>query len=576
MHILTRIRNRVRSGLSIKLYLVLILILLGIMQSVVLYTVLIQQDFYIEVDQQSIDMFYAISEQQVEKVNEQLSDIVKHVVRSSEEITELLSEEVAIEDAITQVDITSKEYAETYTKIDQVLECLIRECYIDDAFYIIYNQDKSNVIASGIQNSQYSLEETYATMPLWALEMEPDGTINKYGYWSIPSTVEEGGRITYSVPLIDELGVAYGVVGIMISESYFQEHYITTTEYFEEESFCAIANRKEEAIVIDETLPNIEGLEQYLDEEMELTIEEVSGHDFYLSHIEGIEDTFIKVDDVAMYDEDSLFAEEELLYLTIISERQLYQYSDTIKSIFYMAFGITILFGIIASIIIGKISTEKIRGLSRYVREMEPGEQLEFPKTRFHEIDDLTHAIKALNEQVHYQLDYDTLTGLSSRTAFYRKSDELIAACEGKIGGLLFIDVDNLKYVNDTYGHEYGDLYLTTAGEVFTDIATHNGVAGRMSGDEFAIFIHGFDTQEDLRSWVREKLEKSKTAFINLPNKKTYNVGFSSGLAWYKQDSKDVKELVKFADFAMYEAKHSRKGSMREFNRITYEGKHTN
>ncbi len=244
------------------------------------------------------------------------------------------------------------------------------------------------------------------------------------------------------------------------------------------------------------------------------------------------------------------------------------------QEILYVAFGVTIVFGIIASIIIGKISTEKISGLSRYVRKMEPGEQLEFPKTRFREIDDLTNAIQALNKQVHYQLDYDTLTGLSSRNAFYRKSDELIAAYEGKVGGLLFIDVDNLKYVNDTFGHEYGDLYLTTAGEVFTDIAKHNGVAGRMSGDEFAIFIHGFDTRDALRNWVEEKLEISKTVFINLPNKTTYNVGFSSGLAWYKQDSEDVKELVKFADFAMYEAKHSRKGSMREFNRITYEEKH--
>ncbi|MFI3173559.1 MAG: GGDEF domain-containing protein, partial [Eubacteriales bacterium] len=233
-----------------------------------------------------------------------------------------------------------------------------------------------------------------------------------------------------------------------------------------------------------------------------------------------------------------------ILLLLVILQSGIIFLAQSENNTFVILLSVSILLGLLASATLGFLAIRKITVL--------------------------TSDMEKNMLEAQYQLDYDALTQLNSRTAFYRKTYELIAESPQTKGAMLFIDLDNLKYVNDTFGHEYGDLYLITASQIFSDIAQEIGVASRMSGDEFAVFIHGFETDEAARDYVKNKLDVHKLVSINLPDGTTQRVRFSSGLSYYPSDSCNIKELVKYADFAMYEAKHTVKGSMREFNRDIY------
>lgn len=175
------------------------------------------------------------------------------------------------------------------------------------------------------------------------------------------------------------------------------------------------------------------------------------------------------------------------------------------------------------------------------------------------------------NLKMQHQLDYDELTQLYNRNAFQRKCLQQISKKEGKIGAMFFIDLDNLKYMNDTFGHEMGDLLITTAANLFRRFEQYGGVVARNSGDEFTAFIYGFDTKDAIRNIVSRERESFSQEAILLPNNEFKKIRFSMGVSWYPDDSSDLKELLQFADFAMYEVKHSTKGGTKEFDPRSYE-----
>ena len=94
-------------------------------------------------------------------------------------------------------------------------------------------------------------------------------------------------------------------------------------------------------------------------------------------------------------------------------------------------------------------------------------------------------------EQIEYERDHDLLTGLLNRRAFHRILKELFLQGETtlKIAALVMIDLDGLKYVNDTYGHTYGDQYIKSAAEVFVESVPENTLISRPGGDEFYILF---------------------------------------------------------------------------------------
>ncbi len=173
---------------------------------------------------------------------------------------------------------------------------------------------------------------------------------------------------------------------------------------------------------------------------------------------------------------------------------------------------------------------------------------------------------RALN----YQRDYDTLTGIYNRAAFHRKAMSIFSKTPLKVSAFVMFDLDNLKYVNDTYGHGLGDTYIKSAAEILSTCLGDRTLVGRMSGDEFYVFLYGFDDREEIMTLLNSVYKKLDASPILLPDAGEFKIRMSGGIAWYQKDSSDFEELIRYADFAMYEGKVSLKGELREFNKNTY------
>ncbi len=173
--------------------------------------------------------------------------------------------------------------------------------------------------------------------------------------------------------------------------------------------------------------------------------------------------------------------------------------------------------------------------------------------------------------QIERERDSDNLTKLYARRGFKREADRLFLKPEVlKHAGLLMIDLDNLKTTNDRFGHNFGDLYIQTAGRCFVENTPEKTLCARMSGDEFILLFYGYDSQEEIREKVVALYKAIREVEFVLPNGDNMGLSASGGVAWYPEDSSELSELMKYADFAMYQVKRNKKGEYREFEEKLY------
>ncbi len=170
--------------------------------------------------------------------------------------------------------------------------------------------------------------------------------------------------------------------------------------------------------------------------------------------------------------------------------------------------------------------------------------------------------------QIEYERDYDVLTDLYNRRAFQQKLSTLFkSGIHLGYAALIMWDLDNLKYINDTYGHEYGDRYIIALADCLAWYQMrYNAISARRSGDEFYTFIYGFDSLEEGRTAIEEGWSNLKGQKYYLPGDLDYRIRVSAGVAWYPKDANNWQDLSRYADYAMYSVKHTVKGSMQEFD----------
>ena len=173
--------------------------------------------------------------------------------------------------------------------------------------------------------------------------------------------------------------------------------------------------------------------------------------------------------------------------------------------------------------------------------------------------------------RIEHERDYDTLTDLYNRRAFHRICAEFFCSPE-KLGhaALLMFDLDNLKQINDTFGHDCGDEYIRLTGECFAKNAPARTVCARISGDEFNALFYGYNDQDTLRADICALKAALEQSVVQLPSGRELRVSFSGGIAWYPESSTNLITLRKYADFAMYQVKRSRKGELLEFDPEVY------
>lgn len=162
---------------------------------------------------------------------------------------------------------------------------------------------------------------------------------------------------------------------------------------------------------------------------------------------------------------------------------------------------------------------------------------------------------KKNEERILYQANYDALTGLPNRSLFMdRLQRAVIRAERAKTQiALLFIDLDRFKNVNDTLGHASGDLLLQEAANRLTSLVRKSDTVARLGGDEFTVIIQDLTDFYLIESLVEKLLEKLSAPY-DLENNVAF-VSASIGITIYPNDGKNVEELLKNADAAMYQAK---------------------
>lgn len=172
---------------------------------------------------------------------------------------------------------------------------------------------------------------------------------------------------------------------------------------------------------------------------------------------------------------------------------------------------------------------------------------------------DITLLKKKLQE-IEYLAFYDTLTGLANRQNIYEKiSQEINYAKRNSIeSALLFVDLDNFKVINDTQGHDHGDEVLkSVANRLLSSIRSFD-VAGRIGGDEFIVLVRGQDKMEDNFAHFNALIERVLKE-VNKPiavKGLNHQVRASIGVAIIPRDADNLKDILKCADRAMYEAKN--------------------
>lgn len=175
-------------------------------------------------------------------------------------------------------------------------------------------------------------------------------------------------------------------------------------------------------------------------------------------------------------------------------------------------------------------------------------------------------------KRIEHERDYDILTGLLNRRAYQSKLDELFHEPENlKITAFIMIDLDDLKSVNDTYGHDFGDDYLKAAASALRGFEKYGGIVSRLSGDEFNICLPGFDTKEAAQEIISKIRDELRETGCLLSDGTHFRIRGSWGVAWYPDDGDSYEQLMKYADFAMYKIKHSTKGELAEFDMSDYE-----
>lgn len=162
--------------------------------------------------------------------------------------------------------------------------------------------------------------------------------------------------------------------------------------------------------------------------------------------------------------------------------------------------------------------------------------------------------------------EYDSLTGLYNRHRMTRRLDSVLAAFRpaGRCCGLLMLDLDKFKHVNDTMGHPAGDELLRQVAERLRKVIGDRGDIGRLGGDEFQVILPDLDDRGRLGELAAKIIQMVSQPYA-IGGKRAV-IGTSVGIAVSPHDGDDREALVASADLALYAAKNGGRGQFRFFS----------
>lgn len=712
-----------KRSLSLRKKIIVWMTILIIVQNILLIAGLLLSRVFFLLDTEAFRLFNNTAKAHARTLNQEISDLVVNVAREADDFSKKL-EHMNLD--IQRVTEQEKAYDELALLGASHLFHLLEENRISGAFFAM-NPEQNEVIPSVyIRNSalfdaharpeNFSLEvgpimlskkyrlpasmnwnlflpvgkseflqSNFYKNPLEAAGKFPREEFERYGYWTSSGFILEDKQsvIMYTMPLFDQSGRNFGVLGVEVSLPYFMQNYLYDIDMQYEDGFFAIAAVVDQKVILDDFLPGDSIAEMYLSQEEEIFLKK-ERDEMFSSNLKSLGEMYCSAQKLRIYSDNSPFIGQSWYLLNFVPKKVLHEGSVGVRKMMTISFVLASLCAIVAVLVLAYLATYRISGLAQYIQNLSSNQEISFKKTGLREIDDLTSAMDMLNKRaihasktiskilemsllpmgvfelsndsglvvfsgyirqllnlnetfavskdewkLHYkkltefpakdyeniyryvqpgsgkvmwlrvldseisggkiglimdvsrdieenmrlshELDYDPMTRLYNRNAFRRESYVKILKAPGLIGAMVFIDIDNLKYINDTFGHEMGDQLILGAAQALEGFKTAGATVSRISGDEFTIYLHGFASKDEARALIRKHLESVSSYCIQTPDGDCQRIRFSTGVAWYPEDSDSVAELLKLADFAMYEAKNKEKGSVFEFNRESYQ-----
>lgn len=175
--------------------------------------------------------------------------------------------------------------------------------------------------------------------------------------------------------------------------------------------------------------------------------------------------------------------------------------------------------------------------------------------------------LKKKEEKIKYLAYHDMLTDLPNR----RFGKELLHlaidkhSSENSKFGVMFLDLDKFKYINDTLGHDIGDFLLINVAESLKTCVRESDTVVRLGGDEFMIILEGSCFSEELSN-IAKKVISIFSKHFNIKTMEIY-ITCSIGIASFPEDGEDVESLLKNTDIAMYQAKEAGRNNFKFFSR---------
>jgi len=169
------------------------------------------------------------------------------------------------------------------------------------------------------------------------------------------------------------------------------------------------------------------------------------------------------------------------------------------------------------------------------------------------------YAARYATDELFYKASHDELTGLNNRSAFYDQLFQLTALSKQKSThfAVVMIDMDGLKYINDTYGHKAGDEAIKEFAKHLKNVSRDVDIVARLGGDEFGIILKNITHKHEI-DLVINRISKEIDQDL-LFEDYTLQIGGSIGYALFPEASQDLHKLIEIADHAMYTQKRLRK-----------------
>ena len=178
---------------------------------------------------------------------------------------------------------------------------------------------------------------------------------------------------------------------------------------------------------------------------------------------------------------------------------------------------------------------------------------------------------KAAEEEIKHLAFFDALTHLPNRRLLIDRLQQalIFSARNNRLGALLFVDLDNFKTLNDTLGHDSGDLLLKQVAERLTDCVRENDTVARLGGDEFVVMLENLSEKPIEAAAQTEVIVEKILSMLNIPYhfaNREHRSSASIGIALFNGNQETHEELLKRADIAMYKAKEAGRNALRFFD----------